>query len=308
MNDVYAVASVSKQAYHKHLQKSVKTTALLENLIIGVDKIRAVHGGCGVEKLHHTLKPGWIGRDRFIECFMNLGYRVKKKKNYTRTTIPVHSKYLNLIQGLLVWDKNRLWQTDITYYYVNHRHCYIVFIIDIYTKVIRGYSVSENLLATANINALQMAIKSVGGAVKNLIHHSDRGSQYIDTRYITILHENKVYISMGGKAQENAYAERINGIIKNEYLIYKTITSFTQLKKEVKIAVEHYNNRRSHLEINKKIPMVFDSELIYLSNQNRPKVIVYADGNAKNERVSNSLIFKPDTEPQVHVCPIIKLV
>ena len=305
MNSIYQVAGVSKQAVHKWNNRFESDRYLLEELAVQVDEVRAVHPGCGLEKMYDTVKPSWLGRDKFISTFMDLGYRVKKRPNYRRTTIPCSQRYPNLIQGLLVHDKNRVWQTDITYFPIGERHYYITFIIDIYTKVIRSYQVSDHMRAEANIAALKRAIKSVGN-VKGLIHHSDRGSQYIDNEYRQILNDCGMHLSMGLIAQDNAYAERINGIIKNEYLNMKHIDSFEKLKRELAIAVNHYNKHRIHRHLpGKQSPMSFEKGLVHLNTQSRPKVIVYTEGNCKIRAASSRPDFNPETEPQVHVCPMV---
>ena len=305
MNSVYQVAGVSKQAVNKYNNRRKNLDPKLEELIRQVDLVRKVHRGCGLEKLYDTVKPDWMGRDKFISLFMRLGYRVRKLKNYRRTTYSTKIYYPNLIEGLLVWDKNRVWQTDLTYYQVGDRFFYLVFIIDIYTKVIRGYQVSNHMRAEANLAALQMALKGQG-QVNGLIHHSDRGSQFIDLEYKGQLEANGMNISMGKIAQENAYAERINGTIKNEYLDFKSIRSFEQLKKEVKIAVDHYNTKRIHKHLpGKQTPKGFEKQLVLLETQNRPKVIVYAEGKPKIRAASSRPDFTPETEPQDHVCPMV---
>ncbi|MFD1002643.1 IS3 family transposase [Ohtaekwangia kribbensis] len=305
MNSVYCISGVSKQAVHKHNRAYIDYSDRLQELITQVDEIRSIHPGCGLEKLYDSLCPPWLGRDKFISVFMELGYRVRKTRNYRRTTIPTILYYPNLIEGLLVWDKNRVWQTDITYYQVGDRFYYLTFIIDIYTKVIRGYQVSDHMRADANLAALRMALTEAQG-ITGIIHHSDRGSQFVDSDYRAILTKHGFQLSMGLIAQENAYAERVNGIIKNEYLVYKSINTFRQLKKEVASAIDHYNNKRIHRSLpNKQTPREFENELLSLSTQNRPKVIVYAEGFSKISTTSSRTDFTPETEPQVHVCPMV---
>lgn len=305
MNAVYQISGVSKQAVHKHNSRVNDYEFKLIELITQVEEIRSIHPGCGLEKLYDSLRPEWLGRDKFISIFMKLGYRVRRVKNYKRTTFSSRIYYPNLIEGLLVLDKNCVWQTDITYYEVGDRFFYLIFIIDIYTKVIRGYQISNHMRAEANLEALKMALKEAKG-VKGLIHHSDRGSQFTDNDYRDLLKRHQFHLSMGLIAQENAYAERINGIIKNEYLKYKTIGSFNDLRKEVNIAVEHYNNKRIHRHLpGKQSPRQFEKQLLNLSTQNRPKVIVYAEGNSKIRAALSRPDFYPETEPQVHVCPMV---
>ncbi len=277
----------------------------INNLILKVDKLRSEHPGCGVEKMYKTLKPDFIGRDKFIDIFMSLGYRLKKVKNYVRTTIPTHLKYPNLIEGMSVIRKNQVWQSDITYFYLNGKFYYIIFIIDVYTRKIAGHKVSNNMKAQANILTLKSAIKKQNCSLENLIHHSDRGSQYVANDYIKILNDNKISISMGLKAQDNAYAERVNGIIKNEYLSGWNIKSFSDLKKKLNKAVKHYNEKRSHSSLlNELSPFKFEKYLLSLGSQERPKVIIYAEGKCKTEEASSLHSFKPREEPQAHNCPM----
>ena len=256
LNDLYHVLGVSKQSVHQYHKRQQIFDSKFADLLIEVDELRAEHPGCGVEKTYYTLKPDFIGRDRFVEALMQLGYRVRHIKNYHRTTIPAWYKYPNLIEGLVVRQKNTLWQSDITYYDLKDRFYYMVFILDVFTRQIVGYNVSNHLRAEANIHALKMAIYNHGVPK---IHHSDRGSQYIDKLYTKILMDHKVNISMGLQAQDNAYAERINGTIKNEYLKHWNIKTFDELKRKVNKAVMHYNSKRIHDSLPARIsPNKFD--------------------------------------------------
>lgn len=250
LNQLYGAIGITKQAIHQYQKRQLIFDDKVSKLIIEVDELRSQHPGCGVEKMYDTLKPDFIGRDRFAELFMELGYRVKKIKNYHRTTMPVASKYHNLIEGLIINKVNVLWQSDITYYDINGRFYYIVFIIDVYSRKVVGYCVSDSLRAEANLIALRMALKLRSAP---MIHHSDKGSQYIDKRYVELLNQNNTAISMGLQAQDNAYAERINGIIKNEFIKYKNPQSFNQLNLEVKKAVEYYNSKRIHRSLPLKL-------------------------------------------------------
>jgi len=306
MSKIYNIAGVSKQSVHQYNKRQVIFEDRLYKLMVEADLLRSEHPGCGLEKMYYTLDPDWLGRDKFIEIFMEFGYRVKKNKNYIRTTISAHFKYPNLIQGMQLIRKNQLWQTDITYYKVGSKYYYLVFIVDVYTRRLLGYSVSNNMRAEANIKALRMAIKNCGGSIQGLIHHSDRGSQYIDKEYTKILNRKGVHISMGEKAQDNAYAERINGIIKNEYLSYWGIKTFNQLKKKVKKAVENYNMKRIHWALpNKNTPIEFEKKLLTLYSQKRPMMIIYAEGNYKINEASSLIDFMPKKELQTHNCPIV---
>jgi hypothetical protein len=267
---LYRQLGISKQAVHQYHIRQQAFDEKMAGLVVEVDELRQEHPGCGVEKMYYTLKPDFIGRDRFIETFMDLGYRVKRIKNYHRTTIPCWLKYPSLIEGLVVSDTNMVWQSDITYFELGSRFYYIVFILDVYSRKIVGYAVSQSLRAEANIRALKMALKYRKAPQ---VHHSDRGSQYIDKRYVKILTDQGTQISMGLQAQDNAYAERINGIIKNEYLKKKTITTFSSLRSALKRAVDHYNNKRIHRSLPQRMtPVQFET----IANTAKQVEIIYA--------------------------------
>jgi len=268
MNQVYAIAGVSKQGHAQHMKREGAWNSLINNLRVELELIRKDHPGCGLEKIYWILPPEGIGRDRFVAVFQSLGYGLQRRKNYHRTTIPTHIRFPNLITGMRLDGANQLWQTDITYVLVNGRFYYLSFIIDVYTKQIKGYSVSDHMRAEANIKALQMAIACSPVCLEGLIHHSDRGSQYVDKGYQKLLEQRGIYISMGLQAQDNAYAERVNGTIKNEYLAYRTIMDFRALKKYVKQAVNHYNNLRPHNNLKGRVsPNQFAKELLDLTDQ-----------------------------------------
>lgn len=233
-----------------------------------------------------------MGRDRFCEAFMDLGYRVKQAKNYVRTTIPTHIKYPNLVEGFCLSTTNQVWQSDITYYQLEGTYYYITFITDVYSRKIVGYNLSDTLRASASIEALKRALKQ---RESPQVHHSDRGSQYVSKGYTNLLTDAETKISMGMKAQDNAYAERVNGIIKNEYLKKWNIKSKDQLKRKLKKAVNHYNEKRIHRSLpGKQSPISFEStmskwnkiEPIYAPN--RP--VKKADSFLWSEEYSNKIV------------------
>lgn len=299
LNKLYRTIGISKQAVHRKIHRQTIFEKKLEVLLSEVESLRAVHPGCGVEKMYHTLQPRFIGRDKFIELFMRLGFRLKKRRNYRKTTIASKLYYPNIIKGLSIDSPNTIWQSDITYIEVGKRFYYAVFIIDVYTKEIVGYKVSDHMRATANVQALTEAIKQYGAPK---IHHSDRGSQYIYKDYIALLKKHNAKISMGLIAQDNAFAERINRTIKEEYLSHWQIGSLAQLQRMVKKAVIHYNTKRIHNNIARKTPEYFRKYVVSLPKQERPMVDIYTDEKNKIEGVSNTPNFKQEL-PQAYNCP-----
>lgn len=266
MSKLYEYIGITRQAV---AQYSIRQFAF-DNKVIGllteVEMLRIEHPGCGVEKMYNTLRPSFLGRDKFIELFMDLGFKLKAKFNFKRTTYAVASNYKNLIKGLEITAPSVVWQSDITYYEVNNRFYYVVFIIDVYTKIIVGFTVSDNMRATANVKAMQMALVHYDAP---MIHHSDRGGQYIYKEYIQLLKDNDCKISMCKSSQDNAYAERINRTIKEEYLDYWKPTNFKELRGMTTKAVYNYNNIRIHNNLNKISPINFREFWVKQPNKNR---------------------------------------
>lgn len=272
LNQLYQTIGITRQAVQQYARRQEVFDQNFSNLLVEADELRKAHPGCGVQKMYDTLKPSFIGRDRFIDTMMGLGYRLNRKKNYRRTTYPAQVYYPNLIGGLKVNAPNIVWQSDITYIEVGQRFYYAVFIIDVYTKTIVGYQVSDHMRATANLKALMMAIRQHGPP---RIHHSDRGSQYIYNEYLKLLKENTVKVSMGLCAQENAYAERINRTIKEEYLDHWKPQTFAALKSDVKKAVYQYNNQRPHNHIFKMNPKEYENYWKGLPIDERPVLTIF---------------------------------
>ena len=295
----------SKQAVHQSLQRQKAFDKELEMLLKEADALKQEHPGCGVEKMYYTLHPKTMGRDKFCELFLSLGYGVQVLKNYRKTTIPGHISYPNLIKGMVVNRPFQLVQSDITYYDVKGKFYYIVFIIDVFTREILGHQVSDHQRTEANLKALKQALSKMEISSGSLIHHSDRGSQYGSNRYRSLLTDNGIHISMGLIAIENAYAERINGIIKNEYLRKWIINNEIELRRKTARAVKHYNNKRKHRGHQMKYsPSEFRENWLTLTAQNKPMVIIYTDGKPNLMRSSRPHEIYPETEPQAHICPM----
>lgn len=254
MSRLYDYIGISRQAIAQYCKRQKAYDSKVLCLLSEVAELRKEHPGCGVEKMYYSLEPDFIGRDKFIELFMDLGFRLKKRINYKRTTYSVASKYSNLIKGLSISAPGVVWQSDITYYDVSDKFYYVVFIIDVYTKVIVGYHVSDNMRAAANVKAMQMALLNYKAPS---IHHSDRGGQYIYNQYIELLENNKCKISMCKSSQDNAYAERINRTIKEEYLDHWKPSDFKQLSLYTQRAVAHYNTKRIHNNLDRLTPVAF---------------------------------------------------
>lgn len=201
-----------------------------------------------------------MGRDKFISLMGEHGYHVIKKRRYKQTTNSKHKRkvYNNLIKHLEINGADVAWASDITYVKTAEGYMYLSLVTDLYTRRIMGYSLGNDLSANYSMEALKMAIKtSKGHGAK--IHHSDRGIQYCSEDYIKCLRKHNITSSMtrGGSPQENAVAERLNGILKQEYNISDNYQTKGQCRQLVKEAVELYNRERPHSSLGMKTPDEF---------------------------------------------------
>jgi len=172
-----------------------------------------------------------------------------------------------LIKDFISTAPNQLWVSDITYWKINGVYVYISFITDAYSHKIVGYHLAETLEAIESIQALKMALSGLKkDMVKQfqLIHHSDRGIQYCSHEYVKILQDYEIKISMteSGDPLENAIAERVNGIIKDEYLYNHEVTNIKEAKKVLDFTVKLYNEDRPHMSIENHYPSTIHKENI----------------------------------------------
>lgn len=257
---------ITRQAYYQNNWEGISST-LEEDLIIKrVREIRENHRRIGTRKLYEMLQPFMLdhqikqGRDALFNLLSANHLLVRKRKRRIQTTNSYHwlRKYPNLIRDFVPTAPNQLWVSDITYWKINTReHLYISFITDVYSHKIEGYQVSETMEAVESIYALQMALSGLGAEKQlNLIHHSDRGIQYCSHAYVKLLQEATIKISMteNGDPLENAVAERINGIIKEEYLETYCIDRLSDAKELLNSVVELYNVERPHMSIGNLTP------------------------------------------------------
>jgi len=269
---------ISKQSVQQKLQRYQDTVERSHQFIEKAEVLREDHPEMGCRKMALILKrPGW-GRDKTERLLLTAGFRVMYPPNYIKTTRSVRFKrFGNLIEGLIIKDINKVVQTDITYLWVKDRFYYLVFIIDVYSRLITAWHVSNGLEAESNINALLMMIGLRGKEnVKGLVHHSDRGVQYNCNEYLAILKQYSIKVSMCNEAWENAFTERINRTIKHEYLRHRNIDSLPTLRKEMNRAIKLYNNERPHWSLPQQMaPAAFEAYVNKLTKAKRPKIVIY---------------------------------
>lgn len=252
----------SKQAFYKrrlHPSSAVQN----QNVLQSVQKIRQQLPRCGGRKLQFMLnaaqvsKHHKVGRDYLFRLLRDHGLLVAKRKKYHKTTNSKHwmRKYPNIIKELAIVRPEQVWVADITYLELRSEHHYLHLITDAYSKRIVGYELADNMRATTTLKALEMALKQRKYQEK-LIHHSDRGLQYSSAIYTKLLHDNKIGISMTEDSDpyENAVAERVNGILKDEFGLDKVFTNSLQMRRQVDESIALYNQFRPHLSIDMLTP------------------------------------------------------
>jgi putative transposase len=279
MEHVYSFLDITRQAWHKAQHQPLQQNEIQKELVGKANAIRMDHRKMGCRKIASRIKVEGYGRDKTERLLLHSGFRIARIIKHVRTTQRQREMYFpNLIQGLTLNRKNQLIQTDITYYTIGQRHYYIVFIMDVYTRRITGYNVSDTMKASENIRALQMALRARSGDdLSMLIHHSDKGSQYIDREYLGLLSKNNVKVSMCDYAWQNAYCERLNRTIKEEYLETRNIVSLDQLKSEVRRAVRLYNHDRGHKSLLKEMsPVSFEQHLFKSTSDQHPVLRLHA--------------------------------
>lgn len=281
LKDVYWQSGITKQGYHDALQRQKRESALLPCYLGFVLAVRKVHPGMGLRSIYENYQPEGIGRDAFIEIGKQGGLILEERKAPHRTTYSSpFARYKNLTQGKTFTNVNQIWSSDITYYAFDGKFYYIVLIMDVFSRKIVGYSIADNMRAENNINALKSAIKSrkITHFDNQLIHHSDRGSQYIADDYTELLKKSGILISMCNSVYENSHIERVNGTIKNQYLVYWDAKDRKQLFLNTKKAINNYNSR-PHLALDGMSPIQFEQIFNELPLKNKYHLSLFFDNN-----------------------------
>ena len=245
---------LDRQVYYRR----VKTRKLKQNkasiIVSMVLEIRQLMPRIGAKKLYfllnNDLKQLKTGRDKFINILRANHLLIQPKRSYHITTNSHHRfrKHQNQILDLEIKRPEQVWVSDITYIGKRENPCYLSLITDAYSKKIMGYNVADNMNTESSLVALKNAVKHLKNKEISLIHHSDRGLQYCANEYQKILIKNNIKCSMTQNSDpyENAVAERINGILKQEFNIDKYNKELPIMKILVKNAIDIYNNIRPH--------------------------------------------------------------
>lgn len=265
----FSVSSLSKklkrsrQSYYKSLKSQQKGKYVGEKLMSVIQPIRQLMPRIGGRKLLYMIQEELIqnriqiGRDRFFQWLRKNDMLVYPKRSYVHTTQSHHRFWIhsNLTEDIVLNKPNQLWVSDITYLRTQEGFCYLALITDAFSRKIVGYDVSDTLELQGCMRALKSALQTASD-LDQLIHHSDRGIQYCSNQYTGLLKEKHIRISMAekGNCYQNALAERVNGILKDEFNLDTTFRTKEKAIIATQQAITIYNQYRPHWSLKFKTP------------------------------------------------------
>lgn len=270
LNSMYQLGQISKQAFHKRLTRHKRHAEETANLIEIIRQIRVDHPTMCCRSMYYKINPMYMGRDRFEDLCRAHGFMAHPRKSGRRTTDSSGViRFDNLIKDLTLTHIDQVWSSDITYFEVNNCFYYITFIIDCFSRRILGHHVSSRLLTEqTSLPALKRALLARANRVApGVIFHSDGGGQYYDDNFLALTHKYHIKNSMCAYAYENGIAERVNGVIKNNYLRHWPTNDLAQLIKNVDRAVHLYNQDKPHSSLDRLTPIQFENKLAILDQQ-----------------------------------------
>ena len=283
LNEFYRSLNLTKQGVHDMLNRLMRTNALNCQVLKMAKEIRIDHPSMGIREMYYKIKPQGIGRDKFEYLCLEEEMKVKRSKNFRKTTNSLGvTRFPNLIDGLTINSMNQVWQSDITYYELKGRFYYITLIQDAFTKRIVGHNCSKRLTTEqTTLPSLKKALKTrKNQSLAGLIFHSDGGGQYYDKEFKSLTGTHHIINSMGETCYENAMAESLNGVIKNKYLKYFKIDSFQMLEKQLDRVVKLYNSDKPHSSLNRLTPLEFEN---IHCNKKRKKAILKSELDLKKQ-------------------------
>ena len=263
LSTVCEAHGVSCQAFYQYQKRQANERLKQEMVLQLVCQVRSRQPRIGVRKLYQLLKPKFeqldlqLGRDALFGLLREHGLLIASPKRGHRTTFANHRfyRYPNRIADLVVDRIHQVFVADITYLQTLDGFVYLALVTDLFSRKIVGFDVSDSLSVEGALSACKMALKPVTKS-NTLIHHSDRGVQYCCQAYTQLLHSRGVQLSMtqNGDVYQNAIAERVNGILKIEFLLNHTFGSIQQATANAKQSVAIYNNERPHLSLGYQTP------------------------------------------------------
>lgn len=250
MKDLIEANGMSKQNFYQRLERLNLQSDESAGILKVVEQIRRDHPRMAIRTIYKMIQPEILGRDKFERICADNGLNVRKHKNYRNTTNSNGViRFPNLIDQIELTGVNQVFVSDITYYEMKGRYYYLTFIMDLYNREIVGYSESESLrTVNTTIPALNMLIRNRG--IQNItgsIFHSDGGGQYYSKEFLALTKRLGMKNSMTqNEVNENAHAERLNGIIKNNYIYPYNPKNRKEFKRFTRKAVWMYNNQKPH--------------------------------------------------------------
>ncbi len=253
------VAGISRQGFYGGRRARQRQASEAGPIVAAVQQERRIQPRVGTRKLQVLLgKAGVrVGRDRLFGLLRAHDLLVRRKKKAMRTTyhdqsLPV---YRNLLYALEPTQAHHVWVSDITFIATEQGPLYLSLIADQVSRRIVGWQAGESLAASECLEALRMAIAQLPPN-RWPIHHSDRGCQYCCHEYVAVLNERGLPISMteANHCYENAQAERLNGILKDEFNLDALFRTRAQARLAIAQAIHTYNTRRPHLALGMRTP------------------------------------------------------
>jgi transposase InsO family protein len=253
---------VNRQVYYRSVKSKNKQQKVAFKVVLMVRNVRLKMPRIGTRKLYHILqeelKELGVGRDRLFDIIRANHMCIVAKRQYHVTTNSHHRfrKHKNLISGVTPKRPEQIWASDITYIGRRQNPIYLALVTDAYSKKIMGYSVSNSLALQGSVSALKMALRQRRYPSEELIHHSDRGLQYCSDEYQKVLSKNDIKCSMTEQYDpyENAVAERVNGILKQEFINGIDIQDCKLMTLLIKQSILIYNEDRPHSSCHMKTP------------------------------------------------------
>jgi len=285
----------SKQAYYQRSKYNYRQEVKSEILCQLIEKQRKIMPMIGGRKLLRLIEPDLpkelkMGRDTFFDFLREKGLLVRKPRRRVRTTYSNHwlRKYPNLVKDFIPIGPHELWVCDITYILTSEGFVYLSLITDAYSRKIIGWALGDTLEACHSVMALNMAIEQIPRGIKKVFHHSDRGVQYCSNEYVKILNKRKFRISMteSGDPRDNAIAERVNGILKDEWLNQMKFSSIEQVSTQLREIIRIYNENRPHASLDMMTPKAAHNQ----SGKLKKHWVNYYQNPGKDEKKINSFV------------------
>jgi len=293
MSAIYDFFGITRQAHHQQLRRQQTRSHIEQSLLQQVRAVRRLHPRMGARKLFGLIEPSQIGVTAFERLISASGLSVPRLQRQIRTTLRCDDGTIvsNLTHGLRLDGINQLWVSDISYLIDRSATYYLVHLLDVYSRRLLAISISQSMKAEENLALLHrsLAVREPQ-SLRGLIHHSDAGTQYTASDYLQALSDAGIRPSIAETCLQNAYSERLNGTVKNEYLAVNLGTGLTLRQWQHRLAeVEHlYNYHRPHQHLGYRTPIDFENYIASLPPAERPVLELHdfrrPSGEASDQR------------------------